>query len=297
MINKNKILLLLLFSIFIFTGCNNVNIETITNYPIEKVESVVSLSEIPEFENEPYVIINDNIPYFDESEITTDVFEEYSDLDELGRCRTAYANICKDLMPNEDRGQIGHIKPSGWHTVKYDIVDGKYLYNRCHLIGFQLAGENANEKNLITGTRYFNVDGMLPFENMVADYVKETDNHVLYRVTPIYDYNNLVANGVLMEAYSVEDSGDGICFNVYIYNNQPGITINYKTGESYLNNIDVENNDTEKECYIINTNSKKFHKDSCSSVKDMSKENMQIYNGLKTDLIDAGYSTCGICKP
>ena len=137
-------------------------------------------------------------------------------------------------MPTEDRGEIGHVKPTGWQSVKYDIVDGKYLYNRCHLIGFQLTGENANKQNLITGTRYFNVDGMLPFENMVADYVKETENHVLYRVTPIFDGNNLVANGVQMEAYSVEDKGDGICFHVYVYNNQPGVAIDYTTGESEL---------------------------------------------------------------
>ncbi len=234
MIKKNKILLLLLCSIFVFTGCNNVNIETITNYPIEKVESVVSLSEIPEFENEPYVIINDNIPYFDESEITTDVFEEYSDLDELGRCRTAYANICKDLMPNEDRGQIGHIKPSGWHTVKYDIVDGKYLYNRCHLIGFQLAGENANEKNLITCTRQMNSIGMLQFENKVASYIRKTGNHVLYRVSPIFKDKNLIAEGVQMEALSVEDRGKGIRFNVFVYNFQDKVIIDYKDGSNRL---------------------------------------------------------------
>ena len=161
-------------------------------------------------------------------------FEEYSDLDELGRCGAAYANIGQDLMPTQKRGDISRVKPTGWRSVKYDIVDGKHLYNRCHLIGYQLTAENANEKNLITGTRYMNVDGMLPFENMVADYIKETDNHVLYRVTPIFDGNDLVAQGVQMEACSVEDDGEGICFNVFVYNVQPGIEIDYATGESWL---------------------------------------------------------------
>lgn len=194
-----------------------------------------ALSKIPEFDNNPYVIINDNKPFFESDEkYSTEAFENYSELDSLGRCGAAYANICTELMPTEERGEIGSIKPTGWHSVKYDFVDGKYLYNRCHLIGFQLAGENANKKNLITGTRYLNVEGMLPFENMIADYVKETDNHVLYRVTPIFNPLELVARGVLMEAYSVEDEGDGICFCVYCYNNQPGVNINYLTGESSL---------------------------------------------------------------
>ena len=194
-----------------------------------------SLDDIPEFDGtSAYVIINDNIPDFDESEYTTESFEIYSELDSLGRCGVAYANICQEIMPTEERGEIGSIKPTGWHTVKYDIVDGKYLYNRCHLIGYQLAGENANEKNLITGTRYLNVEGMLDFENEVADYVEETDNHVLYRVTPIFEGDNLLASGVQIEAYSVEDSGEGICFNVYCYNAQPGVTINYETGDSEL---------------------------------------------------------------
>ncbi|MET0016373.1 DNA/RNA non-specific endonuclease [Oscillibacter sp.] len=161
-------------------------------------------------------------------------FETYSPLDSLGRCSVAYANVCTETMPTEERSEIGQIKPSGWYTVKYDNVDGKYLYNRCHLIGYQLTAENANEKNLITGTQYLNVEGMLPFENMVADYVKETSNHVLYRVTPVFEGNSLVASGVLMEAESVEDKGAGVCFNVYCYNNQPGVTIDFATGESWL---------------------------------------------------------------
>ncbi|MCH5267161.1 MAG: DNA/RNA non-specific endonuclease [Lachnospiraceae bacterium] len=188
-----------------------------------------------EYTGEPYGILNDNQPEFTEKEKkNTKAFETYTRLDKLGRCGVAYANICEEIMPTEKRGAIGSVKPSGWHTVKYDVVDGKYLYNRCHLIGFQLAGENANKKNLITGTRYLNVDGMLPFEDDVADYVKESGNHVLYRVTPVYEGDNLLAEGVQMEAYSVEDAGEGICFNVFVYNVQPGVHIEYDTGESRL---------------------------------------------------------------
>lgn len=182
--------------------------------PVAPVMADVDLSTIPAYTGEPYVEINDNVPDFPEDDFTTDSFESYSDLDNLGRCGVAYANIGQDLMPTEKRGSIGQVKPSGWHTQKYDNVDGKFVYNRCHLIGYQLTAENANEKNLITGTRYLNVEGMLPFENMVADYIKETDYHVLYRVTPIFDGDNLVADGVQMEAESVEDNGDGILFNV-----------------------------------------------------------------------------------
>lgn len=191
-----------------------------------------SLADIPEYTKEPYVVIDGNEPDFSEEDITTESFETYSELDELGRCQTAYANIGQDLMPTEERGSIGQVKPTGWQTVKYDLVDGRYLYNRCHLIGYQLTAENANEKNLITGTRYMNVEGMLPFENMVADYVKETGNHVLYRVDPVFEGGNLLAKGVQMEAWSVEDEGEGICFNVFVYNVQPGIDIDYATGAS-----------------------------------------------------------------
>ncbi len=200
---------------------------------IWKTESI-TLDAVPVYAGEPYVFLNDNQPDFSLDDFTTTEFETYSELDWLGRCGVAYANICVELMPTEERGEIGMIKPSGWHTVKYDVVDGKYLYNRCHLIGFQLAGENANEQNLITGTRYLNVVGMLPFENMVAEYVEETGNHVLYRITPIFEGNELVARGVQMEAISVEDEGEGVCFNVFVYNVQPGVEIDYSTGESWL---------------------------------------------------------------
>lgn len=193
--------------------------------------------EFPKYDAVPYVEINNNKPFFDKDGITTESFEVYSDLDYLGRCGTAYANISKDLMPTEERGEIGAVKPTGWHTVKYpDIIEDRYLYNRCHLIGYQLSGENANVQNLITGTRYMNIEGMLPFENIVAEYIKETNNHVLYRVTPIFEGKNLLAEGVLMEAYSVEDSGAGVEFCVFIYNVQPGIEIDYRTGSSKASN-------------------------------------------------------------
>jgi len=194
----------------------------------------VSLAEIPAWSGAAYVELEGGQPDFTGEDMTLEAFETYSELDYLGRCGVAYANICPELMPTEERGNIGNVKPTGWVTAKYDCVDGKYLYNRCHLIGFQLAGENANEKNLITGTRYLNVTGMLPFENDVADYVQRTDNHVLYRVTPVFAGAELVARGVQMEAYSVEDAGDGVCFNVFVYNVQPGVGIDYATGESWL---------------------------------------------------------------
>lgn len=192
------------------------------------------LSTIPEFTDKPYIVLNENRPEFTEDDYNTNEYEVYSELDYLGRCGPAFAKVGIETIPTEERGEIEQVKPSGWQTAKYDIVDGKYLYNRCHLIGFQLTGENANKGNLITGTRYMNVDGMLPFENLVDDYVEETKNHVLYRVTPIFEGENLVASGVQIEAKSVEDDGEGVCFNVYVYNVQPGVTINYSNGESRL---------------------------------------------------------------
>lgn len=202
-------------------------------------EVTVSVADIPAYNGSPYVAVNDNVPQFLETDLSTSSYEYYSDLDSLGRCGVVYACIGTDLMPTEERGSIGSVKPTGWHTVKYDTVDGKYLYNRCHLIGYQLSGENANVKNLITGTRYLNVDGMLPFENMVADYVKETNHHVMYRVTPVFDGDNLLASGVQIEAESVEDNGEGILFNVYCYNVQPNVAIDYATGDSSLAGGDV----------------------------------------------------------
>ena len=280
--------------------------------------NAADLSQIPNYTGNPYTIVNDNEPEFDESDFTTEAFETYSDLDNLGRCGVAYANICKELMPTEKRGKIGMIKPSGWHTVKYpEIIKDRYLYNRCHLIGFQLAGENANEKNLITGTRYLNVDGMLPFENEITDYVNNTGNHVLYRVTPIFDGDNLIASGVQMEAESVEDSGEGVKFNVYCYNVQPGIGIDYATGDSWADqepvaNGESEDNDsiivdsddgadsnmtTEETEYVINTNTGKFHRPNCDSVTKMKAKNKKEFTGSREELISDGYDPCGNCKP
>lgn len=284
----------LLILCLVFGGCD-IPVDTgNTSIPAPKKETA-TLTDIPEYSGEPYITINDNQPDFTDSDLTTEAFENYSDLDNLGRCGVAYANICMDLMPTEERGSISQVKPSGWHSVRYDNVDGKSLYNRCHLIGWQLAGENANEKNLITGTRYLNVDGMLPFENMVADYVKETDNHVLYRVTPIFNGNNLVASGVEMEAMSVEDRGEGILFHVYCYNVQPGITIDYATGDSYLTSTKSE--ETGDSTYILNENTMKFHAPDCLSVQKMNPNNRKEYTGNRQDLLDQGYEPCQQCHP
>lgn len=284
--------------------------------------AVITLDSVPVYSGTPYVEINGNTPYFTENDYSTQAFESYSELDALGRCGVCFANIGIEIMPTEERGEIGQIKPSGWQLVKYDFVDGKYLYNRCHLIGFQLAGENANEKNLITGTRYMNVQGMLPFENMVAEYVQNTGNHVLYRVTPVYEGTNLVASGVLMEAKSVEDNGAGICFNVYVYNCQPGVVIDYATGISALGenipstesvptaegntatnenttapNEEITASQGEGTKYILNTNTHKFHYPSCSSVDDMKEKNKKEYQGNREDIINQGYVPCKRCDP
>ena len=213
---------------------------TVENNVVDEKAEIANLNKqkddavlkVPVYSKKAYVEINNNKPFFADFELKEESYESYSDLDSLGRCGVAVACIGKDIMPTEERGTIGSVKPTGWHTVKYQGIDGNYLYNRCHLIGYQLSGENANTKNLITGTRYMNNEGMLSFENMVADYIKENDNHVLYRVTPIFEGDNLLASGVLIEAKSVEDNGEGIEFCVYCYNVQPGITINYDNGES-----------------------------------------------------------------
>lgn len=249
---------------------------------------------VPEYAGTAYTELNGNVPGFTREDWTTSSYEYYSELDGLGRCGYAIACIGTDLMPTESRGSISSVKPTGWQSVQYDIVDGKNLYNRCHLIGYQLSGENANEKNLITGTRYMNVQGMLPFENMVCDYVKETDNHVLYRVTPVFDGDNLVADGVKMEAWSVEDEGDGVCFNVFCYNVQPGIEIDYATGDNRLDDTAFSG---EEMSYVLNTGSKKFHYPECTSISDISQANMQEYTGTRELLIAQGYEPCGRCRP
>lgn len=302
--NKSKLLLIYICILIttILTSCNSVESKSNSSNTNANSSTVfASKQDIPEYSGEPYIILNDNQPDFSDDELTEESYESYSDLDSLGRCGVAEANIGQDLMPTEERGAIGQVKPTGWHTIKYDNVDGKYLYNRCHLIGYQLTAENANEKNLITGTRYLNVTGMLPFEDTVADYVKETNNHVLYRVTPIFEGNNLVASGVQMEAKSVEDDGKGVCFNIYAYNVQPGITIDYATGESAESKVDIpeskSNSDVLGETYIINKNTHKFHKPDCSSVSDIKPQNRKEYTGNREDLMNQGYDPCSRCNP
>ncbi len=263
---------------------------------------------LPTYTNKAYVALNDNQPTFKDDEIVAESYEFYSELDSLGRCGYAVACVGKDIMPTEDRESISSVTPSGWINKKYDtsLVDGGYIYNRCHIIGFQLTGENANKKNLITGTRYMNVDGMLPFENMIADYVKESGNHVMYRVTPIYSENELVARGAQLEAYSVEDKGEGICFNVYVFNVQPGISIDYATGNSWLaseqppanENSGGTGNESEKSgSYVLNTSSKKIHLPTCRYADQISSSNRRDYEGSYADLIAEGYEACGTCKP
>lgn len=294
----------------VFTSCNLLD--------AYEAEPLISVDAIPAYSGMPYVELNNNRPFFDAEDYTTESFEEYQELDYLGRCSCAFACIGTDLMPTEKRDSIGQIKPSGWHTTKYDIVEGKYLYNRCHLIGYQLTGENANENNLITGTRYLNTDGMLPFEDMVADYVKETDNHVLYRVTPIFTGENLVADGVIMEGCSVEDNGDGIMFNIFAYNVQPGIIIDYSTGESSLSGNNTQTNSSTINAkdslesnhmnntitvsleiceYVLNTKTKKFHNSECRYASDIKDEYKETYTGSKESLIDMGYVPCKSCNP
>lgn len=344
---SNTLLALLLSILLLFTGCSTD--ETISNNdflsPTESVElqtekttetatsqeekneipnetvqpvaepeqnETFDLNSIPQYSGKPYVTINNNIPYFTKNEYTTKSFESYSSLDNLGRCGVAFACVGQDIMPTEERGSIGSVKPTGWHTIRYENIDGKYLYNRCHLLGYQLTGENANIRNLITGTRYLNIEGMLPFENMVADYVQETGNHALMRVTPIFDGNNLLASGVLMEALSIEDNGAGISFNVYCYNVQPGIVINYSDGSNYAadgsapygssaaasnNKATSQGTNSESASYIANKNTKKFHIPSCSSVSQMKEKNKKYLNCSRDEAIAQGYSPCGNCNP
>lgn len=266
----------------------------------QEAAPMISIADIPTYSGETYAVINANVPFFTEDDKTDKSFETYSELDELGRCGVAYACVGLDIMPTEPRGEIGMVKPSGWHTVKYDCVDGKYLYNRCHLLGYQLTGENANEQNLITGTRWLNVEGMLPFENEIADYVESTGNHVLYRVSPIFQEDNLLADGVLMEGLSVEDNGKGVQFNVYVYNAQPGIEINYTTGDSSLlgQNTEPEEPEISHEAkYIININTNKFHYPDCSSVDDMKPKNRRESTQSREELIESGYVPCKRCNP
>ena len=293
----------------------------------------LSVDEIPAYSGQAAIEINQNVPGFTESDYTTEAFEQYSPLDGLGRCGIAYACVGEEIMPTEERGAIGMVKPSGWHTVKYDFVDGKYLYNRCHLIAYMLSGENANTENLITGTRYMNTEGMLPYENQVADYVHDTGNHVLYRVTPLYEGDNLVASGVEIEASSVEDKGKSLSFHVYCYNVQPGVIIDYATGDSALaedlatENVQETAQETsvadgkqssenavaavqeetsaeqdgghakEEQDYVLNKNTKKFHYPWCSSADDIKKKNRKDFTGTREEVISQGYVPCKRCNP
>ena len=293
----------------------------------------LSVDEIPAYSGQAAIEINQNVPGFTESDYTTEAFEQYSPLDGLGRCGIAYACVGEEIMPTEERGAIGMVKPSGWHTVKYDFVDGKYLYNRCHLIAYMLSGENANTENLITGTRYMNTEGMLPYENQVADYVHDTGNHVLYRVTPLYEGDNLVASGVEIEASSVEAKGKSLSFHVYCYNVQPGVTIDYATGDSALaedlatENVQETAQETsvadgkqssenavaavqeetsaeqdgghakEEQDYVLNKNTKKFHYPWCSSADDIKKKNRKDFTGTREEVISQGYVPCKRCNP
>ena len=296
--NHYPVAVLLLLLALLFGGCSYVQSGLDTQAVQENTQKSYESTDIPAYAGNSFVILDDNKPAFSKQDRErTDAFETYSNLDKLGRCGVAYANICKELMPTEERGAIGMVKPTGWHTVKYDNVEGKYLYNRCHLIGYQLAGENANEKNLITGTRYLNVTGMLKFEDRVADYVKATDHHVLYRVTPVFEGDNLVATGLEMEAYSVEDCGKGVSFHVFVYNIQPGITIDYATGESWTDDSKTEENTEAEDGYVLNTNTYKFHKENCESVRDIAGSNKEVYTGNREDLINMGYEPCKRCKP
>ena len=272
------------------------------------------------FKGEPYMVVNGNKTTFTKKELNLkNGYENYPDLDYLGRCKTVIAKVGPETMPTEDRKGIGMVKPAGWHTVRYDnLISDRYLYNRCHLIGFQLAGENANENNLITGTRYLNVEGMLPFEDQVADYVHETGNHVIYKVKPVYKGNNLVASGVKMSARSVEDKGRGLEFNVYCFNVQPGIIIDYRTGDSresgtkaaqgshqnheyahkhHGNKTSKGSSDYNvKKKYVVNTNTGKYHYPDCHSVKSMSDHNKKVMNTTKKALENQGYEPCGNCQ-
>ncbi len=311
------------------TEAKTVDESTLTDSDKNESETARGAVEYPPYDGEAFVQLEGNSPNFtDDEKKNTEAFEEYSELDSLGRCGVAYANICKEIMPTEERGEIGEVKPTGWHLVKYpELIEDNYLYNRSHLIAFSLAGENANKKNLITGTRYLNQETMQIFELKVLDYVRSTDNHVLYRVTPVFEGDNLVATGVQMEAWSVEDEGEGICYNVFCYNVQPGIDIDYATGDSKVSekteddakqadDIQVEgatekvtetttesrtetetklSGEDEVRSYILNTNSKKIHLPTCSSVDDMAEHNKKECESSITELKKQGYDPCGRC--
>lgn len=277
--------------------------ETVSESAPSESAGEIDIADIPEYSGSPYVEVSGNVPSFTDADLSSPA-ETYTPLDSLGRCGSAMAIVSLETMPTEERGSIGMVKPSGWHTVRYDdLITDRYLYNRCHLIGYQLTGENANERNLITGTRHLNVEGMLPFENEVADYVERTGNRVLYRVTPVFVGGELVARGVQMEARSVEDGGAGVSFNVFCHNVQPGIEIDYGTGESRRSQtaVDAGGSDSdvhsEGTAYILNIDSGKFHLPDCPSVGKMADHNKRDIACAYDEMIANGYSPCGNCRP
>lgn len=269
--------------------------------PSEAAGALV-MSDIPEYSGSPYVEVSGNVPSFTDADLSSPA-ETYTPLDSLGRCGSAMAIVSRETMPTEERGSIGMVKPSGWHTVRYnDLISDRYLYNRCHLIGYQLTAENANEQNLITGTRYLNVEGMLPFENEVARYVESTGNRVLYRVTPVFVGDELVARGVQMEAQSVEDGGAGVSFNVFCHNVQPGIQIDYQTGQSRRSQDAGSTGESssiqpsaDQVVYVLNVNSGKFHLPDCPSVSKMSDRNKREVTSTIDQMVAEGYSPCANC--
>lgn len=260
-------------------------------------ETAFSFSDVPEYSGSAFVQLNGNQPYFSEENLTTDSYELYGELDGLGRCTTCIACVGEDLMPTQPRGNISEVKPTGWQSVQYDFVDGGSLYNRCHLIGFQLTAEDANENNLITGTRYMNLN-MESYESLIAEYVRDYHAHVLYRVTPVFAGENLLAEGVLLEGMSVEDKGASVCFCAFLYNVQPGVVIDYRTGDSCLESPSEEVLTIPEDCdYVLNKSSKKFHLPTCESVWEMKAKNREFYSGSKEALYDMGYAPCQSCKP
>lgn len=313
---KNRalcILLALLLSLsLLLTGCDISGIAGQGGTPNTPSAPSIGKDDIPPVEEavDLFITVNDNKPYFTDEEITDIAFESYSPLDTLGRCGTAFACIGKELMPTEERDfSLTSISPSGWETKNgksnnnvypTSVVPGGYIYNRCHLIGYQLTAETTNKQNLITGTRSFNVDGMLLFENMVADFIKDTGYHVMYRVTPVYDGYNLLCDGVLIEMQSVEDRGEGLTHCVFIYNVQPGVDINYSTGENRLEGSSDDSPGTVEitRNYIINTNSKKVHLDTCSTGKKLEGDHRVDFSGTLTELLEKypSYTQCGTCK-
>lgn len=308
--------LVALLALFSLAGCDTPQASPTPNW--------LDPAAVPAYAGDPSVELNDNAPVFDEADRQRSTFEEYAPLDEWGRCGAAYAMVGRETMPTTPREPIGDVRPSGWQHDAYAWVDQRFLFNRCHLIGWQLTAENANERNLITGTRSMNTLGMLPYENEVASYVRRTGNHVLYRVTPVFGNGDLVASGVLMEAESVEDGGAGVCFCVWCYNVEPGVVIDYRTGESHADGTIGPQRDAsdgsvssgpnraaraftipDDACrveesqadYVLNVHTGKFHLPDCPSVADMREENRFAFGGTREQLVELGFSPCGYCNP